>query len=271
MTYEFDGNQYEKASTHQTSWGERMVELLPLNGTERVLDIGCGDGRVTQKIALRVPNGAVLGIDASNGMITSAKKYESENLRFKVLEVNELSFHEQFDVVFSHAALHWVRDHGILLQKTYEALQLGGYAKLNFAGNGTCPTLIEVIREAMSHTLYAKYFTEFVWPWYMPNSIEYQKMLSQSPFQEVEVWEEHKERLFPSADPLIKWIDQPCLVPFLAVISGKDKQEFRDTVIDHMVQRARQTKGGFLELFCRLDVFAKKEERPNPTLDSSAG
>ncbi|MFA4915956.1 MAG: methyltransferase domain-containing protein [Syntrophales bacterium] len=259
MAYEFDGKQYEKASAHQTSWGERMVGFLPLKGTERVLDIGCGDGRVTQKLAFRVPNGEVLGVDASNGMIAAAREYESDNLRFEVLEVDELTFHEQFDVVFSHAALHWVRDHAILLQKVYEALRMGGYARLNFAGKGTCPTLIKVIREVMGHILYAMYFTEFVWPWYMPTAIEYQNILSQSPFQNVEVREEHLKRLFPSADSLIKWIDQPCLVPFLAVISEKDKQEFRDTVIDYMIQRTRQSEGRFLELFCRLDVLAIKE------------
>lgn len=258
MTYEFDGNQYEKASSHQTSWGEKMVELLPLEGTERVLDIGCGDGRVTEKIALRVPKGEVLGVDASNGMIAAAKKYESANLRFKVMAVNELSFHEHFDLVFSHAALHWIGDHGVLLKKIYEALPPGGCARLNFAGDGTCPTLIQVIRGTMGHASYAKYFTEFLWPWYMPNSIAYRNILSQSPFQDLEVSEEHKKRLFPSADSLIKWIDQPCLVPFLAVISKKDKQEFRDMVIAQMLQKTRQAEGGFLEHFCRLDVLAKK-------------
>ena len=267
MIYEFDGKRYKKASAHQTSWGKRMVEFLPLKGTERILDIGCGDGRVTQKLAFRVPNGEVLGVDASNGMIAAAKEYESDNLSFEVLEVDDFIFHEQFDVIFSHAALHWVRDHGILLQNVYEALRMGGYARLNFAGKGTCPTLIKVINKIMSHVSYAKYFTEFVWPWYMPTAIEYQNMLSQSPFQNVEVQEEHMERLFPSTDPLIKWIDQPCLVPFLAVISENDKQRFRDTVMDHMIQRTRQTEGGFLELFCRLDILAKKEERPNKALE----
>ncbi len=94
-------------------------------------------------------------------------------------------------------------------------------------------------------------------------------LLLQSPFRDVKVSEEHKERLFPSADPLIKWIDQPCLVPFLVVISENDKQKFRDTVIAQMLQRTRQTGGGFLELFCRLDVLAKKEERPNQRVNLS--
>ena len=261
MTFEFDGKQYELASAHQTSWGERMVELLPLRGTERVLDIGCGDGRVTQKLAIRVPRGEVVGIDASIGMITAAREYESDNLRFEVLSVNKLHFHEQFDVVFSHAALHWVTDHTILLQKVYEALRMGGYARLNFAGNGACPKLIKVISEVMAQEAYAMIFEKFVWPWYMPSAIEYQDVLSQSPFQDVEVQEEYMERLFPSADPLVKWIDQPCLVPFLAVVN--DKQEFRDMVIQRMIQETGQPQGGFLEVFCRLDVIAKKGEMPN--------
>ncbi|MDD2467695.1 MAG: methyltransferase domain-containing protein [Desulfobulbus sp.] len=258
MTYEFDGKQYKKASVHQTSWGESMVERLPIKGTELILDIGCGDGRVTQKIALRVPDGEVLGIDASNSMIAAAKKYESANLRFKVISVNELSFHEHFDVVFSHAALHWIRDHDLLLKKIYKSLRSGGYARLNFAADGASPTLIQVIKTTMGNPSYAKYFSNFLWPWYMPSSIEYKKILSRSPFQDAEVLEEHKERLFPSADSLIKWIDQPCLAPFLAVITEKDKQGFRDSIIDQMLQKTKQATGGFLEQFCRLDILTRK-------------
>lgn len=119
MIYEFDGKQYEKASAHQTSWGESMVALLPLRGDERILDIGCGDGRVTQQLALRVPNGKVLGIDASEGMIAAAREHESGNLGFEVIEASKLAFREEFDLVFSHVALHWIRDHRVLLQKIY--------------------------------------------------------------------------------------------------------------------------------------------------------
>ena len=93
-------------------------------------------------------------------------------------------------------------------------------------------------------------------------------MLAQSPFQNVEIREEHMERLFPSTDSLIKWIDHPCLVPFLAVISQNNKLAFRDTVIDHMIQRTKQTGDSFLEVFFRLDVLAKKEQRPNHAIHS---
>ncbi len=235
-----------------------MLELLPLKGDERVLDIGCGDGRVTEKIALRVPDGQVWGIDASISMIASAKTRESSNLHFRVMSARELSYDEEFDVVFSHAALHWVSNHENLLKRIYDALRTGGYARLNFAAEGASPAMIQVIRETMSHPAYSRYFPEFVWPWYMPTLTAYREMLARSPFEDVEVSIEHKERLFPSTDSIIKWIDQPCLVPFLAVVGEDDKQEFRAAVIKEVLDRTRQESGGFLEQFYRLDIRARK-------------
>jgi len=257
-THEFDGEQYKKASAHQTSWGEIMVESLPLMGTEHILDIGCGDGRVTAKIASRVPDGQVLGIDASKSMIASAKQYETKNLHFCVEEVSKLTFYHKFDVVFSHAALHWVLDHDILLEKIYAVLRPGGYARLNFAGKGTCPRLIKVLKELMKQSAFSKYFTNFIWPWYMPSTREYQIISELSPFRNVDISKENKKRIFPSEDSLIKWIDQPCLVPFLEVLDKNNKQQFRDEVIHQMLSKTRQLEGNLSEEFCRIDVFAKK-------------
>jgi len=102
----------------------------------------------------------------------------------------------------------------------------------------------------------------------MPTAIDYQNVLARSPLQDVGVQEEHMERLFPSADPLIKWIEQPCLIPFLSVIDERDKKAFRDTVVARMIEMTQQTGGGFLELFCCLDVFARKGEKPNHAIHS---
>ncbi len=72
MTYEFNGEEYAKASAHQKEWGARLIRGLHLEGDERVLDRGCGDGELTAQLALRVPHGSVLGIDAPEGMIAAA-------------------------------------------------------------------------------------------------------------------------------------------------------------------------------------------------------
>ena len=111
MTHEFDGNKYEKASTHQREWGSKLIAGLDLKGHERILDLGCGDGSLTAQLAELAPRGDVVGIDASQGMVEAALPKERSNLRFRRLDINDLDDVEAFDLVFSHAALHWVKDH----------------------------------------------------------------------------------------------------------------------------------------------------------------
>ncbi len=62
LKFEFDGEQYKAASRHQKEWGDRLIAELPLTGGERVLDLGCGDGVLTERLARRVPRGRVIGI-----------------------------------------------------------------------------------------------------------------------------------------------------------------------------------------------------------------
>lgn len=73
--YEFDGEKYKAASLHQREWGTSLISQLSLRGNEKILDLGCGDGSLTEQLSLLVPNGKVLGIDTSMGMINTAKKF----------------------------------------------------------------------------------------------------------------------------------------------------------------------------------------------------
>ena len=107
MGFEFDGNKYKEASIHQKEWGAKVIMDLPLKGCEKLLDLGCGDGVLTAKIAALLPQGRVLGIDASHGMIQTANEQKANNLAFQQMDINELPFDSEFDIVFSNAALHW--------------------------------------------------------------------------------------------------------------------------------------------------------------------
>ena len=104
--FEFDGDRYKAASKHQREWGQQIIAQLDLAGNERVLDLGSGDGALTKLLASRVPQGSVLGIDASDGMIAAAMKLEGVNLLFERRNINEMDFTEEFDVIFSNATLH---------------------------------------------------------------------------------------------------------------------------------------------------------------------
>ena len=218
MAHEFDGKKYEKASAHQKEWGSNLIAELNLKGNEKVLDLGCGDGAHSVQISELLPKGEVIGIDASKGMIDTALPKAKENLRFLLMDINDLNFVEKFDVVFSNATLHWVKDHQKLFYNVGRSLRDGGRIRFNFAGDGNCSHFFKVIREAMALESYFRYFSDFEWPWYMPRVDEYSALAKSSGFRSVSVWGENADRYFPDVETMIKWIDQPSLVPFLAHI-----------------------------------------------------
>ena len=259
MTFEFDAEKYKKASAHQKEWGKKLISELNLKGCETILDLGCGDGGITTQLAKLVPDGLVIGIDASQGMIDSAKKtYKAQNLRFELKDINDIDFTDEFDVVFSNATLHWVKNHNKLLANVYKSLKAEGILRFNFAADGNCAAFFKVIKEVMAEKKYAEYFIDFDWPWYTPSVSEYEKILEQFGFKEAKVWGENADRFFPDTQTISKWVEQPSLVPFLKCVSDTDKQSFRDTAIERMIKETIQTDGRCFETFRRINVFAKK-------------
>ena len=259
MTFEFDAQKYKAASGQQKAWGERLISELELRGGERVLDLGCGDGRLTAELAALVPAGFVVGIDASENMIETARNdHVARNLRFEVEDINALAFEGEFDVVFSNATLHWVKDHARLLGSVFRALKDGGGVRFQFAGDGNCSSLIKVVRAVMSSEEYAGYFEDFDWPWYMPTVEQYRNRLEESAFTEKRVWGENSDKYFASSEEMIRWIDQPSLVPFLRYITVEERQGFRDAVVEGMTEETLQADGRCFETFRRINVLARK-------------
>ena len=258
MTHEFDGKKYERASTHQKEWGIKLIAELGLIGSEHILDLGCGDGALTSQIAELVPDGDALGIDASQGMIDAALPKERNNLRFRRMDINNLDFENRFNIVFSNATLHWVTDHQRLLQNTYRALRVGGRIRFQFAGDGNCVNFIAVVREAITLEEFRIYFAGFEWPWYMPSVDEYKRLAGLSGFRDVRVWGENADRYFPDVEAMIRWVEQPSLVPFLARMTDSVKDSFRDLVVSSMIDRTKQEDERCFETFRRINVSAVK-------------
>jgi trans-aconitate methyltransferase len=258
MAHEFDGKKYAEASSHQKEWGAKVIAELDLQGNESVLDLGCGDGALTQSIAGRLPDGRALGIDASRGMIDAALPKSGTNLDFRVMNIDDLDFVEEFDVIFSNATLHWVRDHRRLLQNVHRALRHGGRVRFDFAGEGNCINFFNVVREAMLLDRFAEVFANFDWPWYMPSVEAYSDVARQSDLQNVRVWDGNADRYFPDREAMIRWIDQPSLVPFHSFLPEILRRPFREYVIETMVERTLQPDGSCFETFRRINLSAEK-------------
>ena len=259
MKFEFDGEKYKRASAQQKAWGKTLISELELAGHERILDLGCGDGALTAELAELVPGGFVLGIDASQSMIAAARRdHAGTNLRFERQDIDAIDFEQEFDLVFSNATLHWIKDHRTLLRKVFKSLKDRGTLRFQFAADGNCSNLIRIVREVMAKREYADTFRGFDWPWYMPKAREYQALLDEVPFAEKNLWCENADKYFESSGAMTRWIDQPSLVPFLSCIAEPDRQAFRDAVVERMIDATRQDDGTYFETFRRMNVQARK-------------
>ena len=172
------------------------------------------------------------------------------------MDIDTLELHDKYDVIFSNAALHWVKDHQRLWQNLKTILSEKGIVRFNFAADGNCVHFLKIIREAITMDEYKKYFVNFEWPWYMPTIEEYKKIVEPLSFSELKIWGENADRLFPDKESIIGWINQPSIVPFLKCIEESKRDKIRNYVIDRMLQSTSQ-KDGYYETFRRINVYAK--------------
>jgi trans-aconitate 2-methyltransferase len=166
---EWDAQAYSERNALQQWLADSHLARLRLAGTERVLDIGCGDGGITAAIARRHTSGAVLGIDPSTRMVAFAKAHwagpNHPNLAFAVGDVTALPYHGEFDLVVSFNALHWVRDQAAALRGIRAALRPSGRAFLEFVPEGPRKSLEDVIEDTCRAARWARYFAGHTAPY----------------------------------------------------------------------------------------------------------
>lgn len=127
---DLDAMHYRNHSTFQYEAAMKLIESYPFKETHRVLDVGCGDGRITAELSQCLPKGQAVGIDLSPAMIALAKdsfsKQDYPNLNFHECNAEEIPYSNQFDIVMSCNCLHWVTNKEKAFRKMAEALVPGG-------------------------------------------------------------------------------------------------------------------------------------------------
>jgi SAM-dependent methyltransferase len=167
---EWDADRYEGAHSFVYEYGEDVVDLLAPAPGERVLDVGCGTGRLTAQIAR---SGAdVVGLDASGRMLSEATEARPGGA-FVRGDARELPFEGAFDAVFSNAALHWITAQDAALGSIADALAPGGRLVAELGGRGNVAAIVEAVRQAARARGYAVEM-----PWYFPSVDEYASKLA---------------------------------------------------------------------------------------------
>jgi trans-aconitate 2-methyltransferase len=153
VTREWDADAYERLSAPQTRWGEAVVGWLDLAGTERVLDAGCGTGRVTERLLERLPRGRVVALDGSLAMIERARqRLGEERVEYLIADLMEpLPLAEPVDAILSTATFHWVPDHLMLFRNLAAVVRPGGQLAAQCGGVGNIAS-VEAAVNQLGHT-----------------------------------------------------------------------------------------------------------------------
>lgn len=181
--HEWNPEDYKENSSNQYTWAQDLISQLDLKGNEKILDIGCGDGKITAEIASSVTKGAVLGIDNSKEMIEfSQKKFppsDYPNLTFQEGDAKLLNFDNEFDWVVSFSCLHWVLDHKPVIEGIKKSLKSSGKIILQFP----LVTPIEMGKldcgQAMKSQKWLNYFANLPWAFASYETNEYKALLEE--------------------------------------------------------------------------------------------
>ncbi|MGD0854177.1 MAG: methyltransferase domain-containing protein [Dehalococcoidia bacterium] len=260
--YKWNADDYQKNSEAQLNWGRELIAKLGLHGKEHILDIGCGDGKVTADIAAHVPDGRVVGIDSSSDMIDLACKTfpanDFPNLRFFQMDARELTCSNEFDIIFSNAVLHWIDDHRKVLSGIYKGLKTPGKILLQMGGRGNVAGMMAVMRSMTEKAQWKAYFSGFVSPYNFYGPDEYSAWLSEMHFKPVRLELIPKDMTQQGREGFIGWI-RTTWHPFIHRVPESEQQEFIRQAVDSYLTNHPMDREGLVHIdVVRLEVEAIK-------------
>ncbi len=251
---------YQDNSEPQFYVALEMLKRYTFKGNESVLDVGCGNGRVTVTIANQVPDGQVKGLDYSKAMISFASQayMAIPNVSFIKANANHFRFEEQFDLITSFNVLHWIPDQSKVLANFYQHLKKGGTLLISMSRPIREQPLIDALDIVCGHQEWSPYFASFEEGPYMPFTTlpEYEQLLKNSGFDIIECKEQLKRFQYPNHEKLALWL-QACL-PHTAYIPSKQQTPFYIEVANEYAKATQQVSLQVAYFYFPWEIVAKK-------------
>jgi trans-aconitate 2-methyltransferase len=253
---------YAANSAVQQSWARELIARLGLRGDEHILDVGCGDGKVTAEIARAVPRGLVMGMDASAEMIAFARQTFSPakhaHLQFKVCDARHIALRQPFDVVFSNAALHWVDDHEAILDGVAGVLKPGGRLVVSCGGKGNAHAVFLALRPEMRLKRWREFFRQMPMPYFFYSPGDYERWLPQAGFKIQRLELAPKDATYAGAAGFATWLRTTWL-PFVQRVPENLREEFIAAVTQRYVAKHPPDADGQIHVrMVRLEIAAAK-------------
>ena len=251
MVNEWNPEHYDNKLGYVSELGKGVVSLLDPKSGEKILDLGCGTGDLTHEIAMS--GASVIGIDQSNTMIQQARK-KYPHITFIIGNAEELDMNQQFNVVFSNAALHWMKNPSKVTEGVYGILLPGGRFVAEFGGKGNVGVVIDALERTLSEL---GINTRNKNPWYFPSIGEYTSLLEKYGFQTTYALHFSRPTAMPDGElGLVHWLNG---------FAGSYLQDLdlpdRSNVIQNVIELCRPIlyrNGQWYIDYKRLRVIAEK-------------
>jgi trans-aconitate methyltransferase len=242
----WSAERYAATAHFVPAFGAPVVELLDPQPGERILNLGCGDGVLTEKIAAL--GARVVAVDAAPDMVAAAK---ARGLDARVVPGQSLAFDREFDAVFSNAALHWMRPQEAVLDGVRRALKPGGRFVAEMGGHNNTAAMLTAMRAVLARRGIEALSLS---PWYFPSAAAYQKELEAAGFEVEEI------AIIPRPTPLDAgldaWLDA-FAEDFLSPLPPDDRRSARQEICDLLQPILMDETGLWVADYVRLRFRAR--------------
>lgn len=243
----WSAERYAEAAHFVPALGTAVLELLAPRPGERILDLGCGDGVLTERIA--AAGAVVVGVDAAPDMIAAAR---ARGLDARVVAGHDLTFDGEFDAVFSNAALHWMRPAEAVLAGVHRALKPGGRFVAEMGGHNNTAAIMVALRAVLGRRgIEAQRLS----PWWFPSAAAYRAKLEAAGFTVGEI------RIVPRPTPLPAgldaWLDT-FAGDFFGALPEHDRVPARTEIVDLLRPILMDETGIWIADYVRLRFRAER-------------
>jgi len=243
----WDPETYARNARFVSDLGAAVVELLALKPGERVLDVGCGDGALTAKLA--AAGAKIVGVDTSAAFVEAARKL---GVDARVQSGEALGFDGEFDAVFSNAALHWMKRADAVIDGAWRALVPGGRFVAEFGG----PRCVEKIRTALVAALDRRGLDgASAVPWYFPDAPEYRGRLEARGFRVASI--AVIDRPTPLPGDVVGWLET-FAESFTSRVPAGERPGFLEEVRRDLEPKLRRADGVWVADYTRLRFSATR-------------
>lgn len=248
----WNAHLYDIKHSFVSMYGDSLIELLAPKEAEKILDLGCGTGDLANKLSDYKVD--IIGVDKSKNMVMQAmSKYP--NIDFIVRDATELVYNNEFDAVFSNAALHWVKPPKRALNCIYKSLKQGGRFIAEFGGKGNVQIITNEIINQVKEAGF-QYKTEQS-PWYFPSIGEYSSLMEEVGFRVTFAQHFDRPTLLDGDNGLKNWIEMFSSNMFEDIV--EDKKNYILTKVENNLKEILFKDGKWTADYKRIRVIGIKE------------